>query len=179
MDEREVSTFTEFHDVIEETQGKQKTIYRGLSDVNYELKSSIGRCKPYGKKSHKSMERRMLMLFKESAVPFLPSKPVNDWEWLALAQHYGLPTRLLDWTRNPLVAAYFSVKKESSEPSVIYVLREKKQPLVNVETQPSPREVSGTPLRYIPGHVTERIIAQDGLFTFIPKSPVNLIYQII
>lgn len=52
---------------------------------------------------------RMLDDFKRKALQFLQYAPKNDFEWLFLMQHHGVPTRLLDWTTNALVALYFAV----------------------------------------------------------------------
>lgn len=52
---------------------------------------------------------RMLAEFKRQARPFMQQSFVNDFEWMFLAQHHGLPTRLLDWSTNALVALYFAI----------------------------------------------------------------------
>ena len=164
-------TFKELH-VQFQTYDPQYTIYRGVSSVAYNLVTTLGRVKLKQSDTYNSVEKRALRVFKERSVPFLKTMPANDWEWLALAQHHGLPTRLLDWTHNPLVALYFSVRNDNNdEQSAIYVLRQEQQPIVNVDKFKNPLEMSGIPLRYIPSHVTQRIIAQNGLFTFHPDKP--------
>lgn len=164
------TTFRELHEHFQ-AYDPQHTIYRGISSIEYDLVPTLGRVNLKQGDTFQSVEKRALRVFKERSLPFLSTKPVNDWEWLALAQHHGLPTRLLDWTRNPLVALYFSVRKENDDQSAIYILHQEKQPLVNVEMMTNPLEIGGLPLRYIPSHVTERIIVQNGLFTFHPGSP--------
>lgn len=51
---------------------------------------------------------RMLNEFKEEAASYLDITPKNNFEWLFLAQHYGLPTPLLDWSTDPLVGLFFA-----------------------------------------------------------------------
>lgn len=54
----------------------------------------------------------MLKEFKELAKPYLRIQPDNDLEWCFLAQHYGIPTTLLDWSTDPLVALFFAMPEK-------------------------------------------------------------------
>jgi hypothetical protein len=60
-------------------------------------------------------ESQMLAFLKEVAPHLTPSRPENDWEWLSLGQHYGMSTRMSDWSSNPLVALFFAVESDPSD----------------------------------------------------------------
>lgn len=78
--------------------------FRGQSNSRWDLRPSILR-PPNSLESEFPAFKR----FKQVAYPYLESRPEDDWDWLFLMQHYGIPTRLLDWTEDPLVALYFAV----------------------------------------------------------------------
>ena len=82
--------------------------FRGHSDAMYRLVPHTMRTD-----AARTSERAMLRTFKQDAQTFLLNAPENDWEWLFLAQHHGVPTRLLDWSENALVGLYFAT--ETSE----------------------------------------------------------------
>lgn len=88
-----------------ETIGRTRSpfVYRGLSDAHYRLTTSLVRLGG----AFEKMEPHLLRNFRKYA----PHRVVEQdavWNWLAVAQHHGLPTRLLDWTFSPNVAMHFA-----------------------------------------------------------------------
>jgi hypothetical protein len=84
-------------------------VYRGAAHASWPLLTSLdqlgGAAAPHGKAD---LEEHILRNFIRYSRPFFTTPPVNEWEVLVAAQHHGLPTRLLDWTYSPLVAAHFA-----------------------------------------------------------------------
>jgi hypothetical protein len=71
-----------------------------------------------------STERRILQHFRQEAAAFAPQgQHESDLWWVELAQHYSVPTRLLDWSENPLVALYFACEDNGQqEDAVVWML---------------------------------------------------------
>lgn len=166
MHEIEVRKFTQFHEIIEKYDART-VIYRGIKSVKFPLIPKIGRIvPPDSTASREKNEQEILRLFKERAFQYLDFIPTSDWDWLAIGQQYGLPTRLLDWTDNPLVACFFAVDETSEDDGVIYAYRN--ESYISTEEHPDPFEYQEVG-KFIPKHLTQRITTQGGLFTIHPN----------
>lgn len=137
-------------------------IFRGVKNSSYPLLPKIGRIKNYSRR----MEQDILEMFQIRSISFFEHRPQDKWEWLAIAQHHGLPTRLLDWTQNPLVAAYFAVEGEDDTDSAIYITSG--DPIIDTRVEKDPFRVKSLGV-FLPHHFTRRISAQVGYFTVHPK----------
>jgi hypothetical protein len=86
-------------------------LFRGVRNAEWTLQPSLERHAPADRKRSGS-EQMLLEEFKRRAHLHLGAHhvPADDIEWLALLQHWGGPTRLLDFTASPYVAAYFAVE---------------------------------------------------------------------
>lgn len=190
MVEIKVTNINEFHQAIKRVKLNFNTSwFRGLTDIDYELVPSIYR-NPYSS----DKELNFLGKFKSHSIPFLDHIPQNDWEWLFLMQHYGVPTRLMDWSESPLVALTFALKNvkdgiENKKDSIIYCLNpiELNQKVSGHnfrDSDPIPfigedllhmygvgqNKKNNLPIAIIGPLNNHRIIAQKGTFTLFPHS---------
>src|ERR1051326_3400221 len=176
-----INTIAELSEIVESKFKDDKwttVLYRGHGAASFKLRPKVGRLLPPANSNSKTVnEALMLELFRRQSTGFIEILYQDDWELLAIAQHHGLATRLLDWTRSPLVALYFSVNKQfetrhpngspKEEGAEIIAWRCPKLDLTEPLPECGPLRIK-EPIRYIPRIVTPRLRVQSGVFTVHP-----------
>ena len=188
-DRGEIGSWSDLTTFVE-THGDSEWLFRGVTDKEYELIPKIareyllkGESSPDEPRTYNSDEEEFYFeMFKRQARPHVVPSPPHDLEWLAVAQHHGLPTRLLDWTWSPLVAAYFATEAggivggEGTD-AAIYAIHGFRQIDAREEREmwkgeiPTPFEFPHVRV-YDPPHISPRIPAQQGAFT-VHNDPQN------
>jgi len=169
----------------------QGWIFRGQSNNNWLLESSLLRAfreaenlgaisieHPTNERRRLSLETAIIDKFKTNAHLYLPSLPKHDdfLSWISLLQHYGAPTRLLDFSFSPLVAAYFAIES-GIEDAAIYCVNHKAfkradKGLLGSDFKEIYEQISSTGnggshdvlYAFEPKFSNQRILAQQGVF---------------
>lgn len=170
MDRAQVDSFQDFLDSVAVVEENEIVLFRGQTS-NDALLPKIARSNPAKDTTEK--EKEILTEFKRRASTFLPSNIADDWDIIVYAQHYGMATRLLDWTSNPLAALWFAcMNKRDVSDSYVYAFFVSDEFLLDRQTEKSPFTRTKTKV-FKPSMNNPRIIAQDGWFTVHRYSKKN------
>jgi FRG domain-containing protein len=176
-----VDSFGSFLDTIAR-RSKGVSLFRGHRDETWPIEPNIFRYRYMKRHIANGLPMMLLDSFKKSAVRLVQPVPSNDWEWLAVAQHHGLITPLLDWTTNPLAAAFFAVQDPLNESecltpngnssmSAVWCYRPRQDQLGWLsdyyDPAASPFDIDRVVI-FEPSHFSVRITAQAGAFTVHP-----------
>ncbi|MCX6218437.1 FRG domain-containing protein [Spirosoma sp.] len=171
---QEIANLLEFFTLIDRKQAErernnaERILYRGQLDCN-PLLPSIARNRT---SNTRSLEGEMLSYIER--VAHLKIDYDSQLDLLITAQHYGLKTRLLDWTSNPLAALYFAIEKEYGidKDSYVYIFEVPKETILSDRDSNSPLDaVKKDPFSIKRTSVlrptlnNDRIVAQSGWFT--------------
>jgi hypothetical protein len=146
-------------------------IFRGQADAEWPLLPKAGRHEyfiPNSADEDACFPNQDLARFEQWrhwAVACQPDLPSNDFEALAVAQHYGLATRLLDWTTNPLIAFYFAVEDQPDRDGSLHLY------LPDLDRELTAKKFSGVdrPVRFSPRPLDRRLLNQYAAFTYHPE----------
>jgi hypothetical protein len=179
---RRIECLSQFLECLPEQNNISPWGYRGQKKAKWDLVPSLFReglvdLSTYladDDKIHelRKIEDMLLRRFKAYAQPLTHFVPSSDMAWLALAQHYALPSRLLDWSESPLVGLFFALDECPDEcDSALWAIQvqdslpETCDTLKEIDDLLTARSRTAPIFRYHPTHTTGRITAQKGFFT--------------
>lgn len=172
--------------------------FRGAGDYEHELLPSLLRHPDVKNGSVRplDLEARINARFSQTCPPFLSlSGPLTEFDRMFIAQHYGVPTRLLDWSENPFIALYFALSTGSPDKlSCVWVLDPllwTKESLNNpmlpripdpvdnaairfLESLHDPLAPRNDPIAIFANYTNARVVAQRGTFTIFGQGAIPM-----
>lgn len=111
LSEKTPASFSDLLSMIETFQdGRRFAWYRGSGNSGYSLVPTLARRNPPSSAADlNKIEKSIANTFAQRSPPFVDSNFTNEWRALFYMQHYGIPTRLLDWSESPFVGLYFAL----------------------------------------------------------------------
>lgn len=160
---REVRTLSDLVQVVAGLRSDRRWIFRGQQYASWKLVPKAGR-EDMAPEVREGGDQNWFRSWAELAVAFDTSRCKHDWDLLALAQHHGLPTRLLDWSGSAMMAAFFAVEEESGVDATITCLRAARLIVDNAGPGPFSRRWRGI-RAFRPRRIHSRVTQQMGIFT--------------
>jgi len=144
----------------------RRCYFRGQANSDWGLVPSLLRYNklPNECNSWLQFENLLLEKFKKKGYPLIEEKPTNKLDWLTIAQHNGLPTRLLDWCESPLHALFFAVENLDHQTDFAVWGYFPERTLSYEKEEIDLTQVDGSCI-YLPFHLDSKITAQQGVFT--------------
>lgn len=180
-----IGNFLEYLKRIEAIHDKNRAknvnstiLFRGQRESTWSLEPKIWRDYHHAKITADFLEYEadILSEFERRASIFQSNLPKDEWDKLATAQHYGLPTRLLDWTENPLIALWFAFQEnqKSTGNRSVWAIEIENTSFSNRAKSPFKQ---GATKVFRPDQVSQRIVNQSGWFTVHHYSKSGKFYK--
>lgn len=175
----EVNSVSDLAELVATLLVADRPLFRG-QNTDQPLLPKIARQKGFTGDQLVAKERDMLDRLKKESTPFLVGKPESDWDWLSIAQHQGMTTRLLDWSSSALTALWFAVASDppaTEAHGVLWMLDVDSDAIKSPSGSDDVLRLSRTYL-FQPFHIDRRISAQSGWFSvhkYINRTDKNFV----
>ena len=199
-----ISSITEYSAIIEAIPDIKYMWFRGIGNIDHKLEPGLFR-PDYGLVDSDKIfiaENKLLTLFRQRSIPYIETLfvergNISDWNYLFLMQHFGIPTRLLDFTENALTGLYFALSsainyKQNEKDAAVYILDPKRwnahvfrtgsgvEDVLNPSDadmdsyKPGYPKISKSPVAIYGDYNSKRIASQQGVFVLFGSEKYSM-----